>query len=153
MTPEKDWSWLAAAGRILLGCVFIFSGFQKAIAPAEEFAVIIDAYYLLPKDMLLPMATFMPWMELIFGVFLVTGYLTRLSAALCGAMLSAFLFALLSAKLRGIPLENCGCFGAAVHVKTIHALALDTTLLALSFLSFKQGRRRYSLDNWVDAGT
>ena len=80
------------------------------------------------------------------------GFLTRAAAAACGTLLFSFIFALLSTKLRGISLPHCGCFGGGIHLSTWQALLLDTVLVAGAWLAYKGGRRKASLDNWVDAG-
>src|SRR5579859_1565224 len=84
--------WVSVAFRVAIGFVFVYAGFAKAAAPAEEFAAVIEAYYLLPQDWVLPFAQVLPWLEMIFGVYLIAGYRTRLSAAAIAAMLGMFVF-------------------------------------------------------------
>src|SRR5258708_28943132 len=60
--------WPALGCRLLIGGIFIYSGFENASAPAEEFAAVIQAYYILPPDWTLPFAQIAPWIELILGV-------------------------------------------------------------------------------------
>ena len=104
--PASDKVMIGAAARILVGLVFIASGFSKAVAPPQEFAAVMEAYYILSRESLMPLATFLPWAELIIGVFLVAGYLTRFSAACAMVMLAGFFTAILSTQLRGVPLAH-----------------------------------------------
>lgn len=142
----------ALAARVLVGFALVFSGALKAAAPAEEFAIVIENYRLLPDDMTLTFAALMPWLEVFGGLALTLGFYTRLAAAAAMAMLGSFIFALLSTKLRGIELPHCGCFGGGIHLTAWQAIFLDCFLSACAWLSFKYGVLKASLDNWVNAG-
>ncbi|MBI4386282.1 MAG: DoxX family membrane protein [Elusimicrobia bacterium] len=143
---------LAVAARIAVGAVFIWGGFQHAVNPPEEFAVVMESYYILPPSYLIPLATFLPWAELWLGAFLIAGYKTRLSATGIAAMLLVFEIALISAKARGIPLQHCGCFGSSLRLPPEATIALDIVLLGCAWAAFRNGRDRWSLDDWISAG-
>ena len=144
--------WLSVCLRILIGLIFVYAGFGKASAPAEEFAAVIEAYYLLPPDWTLPFAQVLPWLELIFGVYLIAGYWTRLSAAAVAAMLAMFVIALGSALFRHIPLENCGCFGPGLHLDPKIGVFSDAVLLGCSLWLAWTPASRWSADQWVAHG-
>lgn len=146
------WSNAALAARLIVGGVFIYSGLHKAIHPAEEFAAVIESYYILTPPNALIAAKLIPWIELIAGAFLAAGYLTRAAAGVCGSLLAGFIWALLSTITRGVPLENCGCFGKSIHLTPPQAMTMDAALLLLAILAFKHGQRLMSLDNWVEQG-
>ena len=63
---------------------------------------------------MLPVATGLPWLELLLGLYLLVGLFTQISAAVALTLLAVFTAALTSALLRGLPLEGCGCFGSVV---------------------------------------
>lgn len=154
--PAKR-SWLPLVLRLIIGGVFIFSGFQKASSPAEEFAAIIQAYYIppsiLPPDWILPFAQVLPWIELIFGVFLIAGYLRRLSARVLACMLAMFVLALSWALFNHIPLENCGCFGSSgFHLSPRIGIMSDLCLLACAVWLSRKGGDPWSVDRWVESG-
>ena len=91
--PAAD-AWLGLAARVVLGLVFVAAGTLQAAAPAEEFALVIETYGLVTsRDLILVMAAFLPWLEVVFGYALVFGFLTRLSAAVIGGMSVSFAFA------------------------------------------------------------
>jgi len=145
--------WLGLAARVLVGLVFIVSGALKAAAPAEEFALVIESYDLVRSaDLILVMATFLPWLEVIAGFALVFGYLARPAAAAAGGMLLAFVAAILSTKFRGLELPNCGCFGWGFHPSPSQALVMDALLSAAAAQAFRRGAELLSLDNWRRAG-
>jgi uncharacterized membrane protein YphA (DoxX/SURF4 family) len=143
---------LAFILRIILGGVFIVAGFQHAVSPAQEFAAVIEAYSILPPSYILLFATILPWVELFVGIFVAAGYHTRFSAAMTGLLLLSFEAALISTKIRGVPLEHCGCFANAFPLTPLQTMALDPVLLGLAVLAFRHGRECMSLDRWIDQG-
>lgn len=153
--PARDHrGTLAVAARLAVGIVFVVSGFPKVVAPAEEFAAVIEAYFIpgLTPAAMLWTARVLPWVEVIVGVWLATGYRVRLSAAAALGMLGVFLLGLGSAVARGVPLEHCGCFGAALPLSPSQAMAFDLALAAGAVLAWRRGGERLSLDRWIEAG-
>ena len=57
------------------------------------------------------MALALPWLELVVGLYLLAGLFTRVAAWGAVAMLAVFMAAITQALLRGLSLEDCGCFG------------------------------------------
>ncbi|MBI4667757.1 MAG: DoxX family membrane protein [Elusimicrobia bacterium] len=147
-TRNQDWAALAV--RLFVSSVFLISAYIKLLEPAEEFAAAIEAYKILPSFLLLPFAKIVPWFELFAGGFLLAGYLTRLSAAAAGILSSMFFIALASVKLRGIPLDSCGCFGSALPDDPWKAMFLDVVLIAASAYLLKRKTSAFSLDNWTE---
>lgn len=147
---NAGWAWAGLAARLILGGVLIFAGASKTAGPTEEFAVVIESYDVLPTDASQTAAAFLPWLELALGYALVFGWLTKPAAGAAGALLAAFLLAMLSTKARGIELPNCGCFGAGFHAPLWVTMSMDALLLAGAFAAFKGGASLLSLDNWAD---
>ncbi|MBI2385806.1 MAG: DoxX family membrane protein [Elusimicrobia bacterium] len=143
---------LGLAARVIVGAVLVYAGAAKAAGPAEEFAVVIGSYDVLPRDMVLTAATFLPWVEIVVGWSLILGLRLRAAAAAAGALFAAFLFALLTVKAKGIELPNCGCFGDGVHLTLTQGLIFDTALAGLCWLAWSAGPSRLSLDSWAEGG-
>ena len=148
----KPRDWTALAARLLVGAVLIYAGASKTSAPAEEFALIIDSYALIPPSLALPLAGVLPWLELLVGWALLLGVNGRAAASAALGMFGLFLAALGSVVLRGIPLPNCGCFGGAMHFSPLQGLAFDSAMLALSWAAFRGGSGPLSLDSWSERG-
>ncbi|OGS41024.1 MAG: hypothetical protein A3J82_08160 [Elusimicrobia bacterium RIFOXYA2_FULL_69_6] len=149
--PAAD-AWLGLAARVVLGLVFVAAGTLKAAAPAEEFALVIETYGLVTsRDLILVMAAFLPWLEVVFGYALVFGFLTRLSAAVIGGMSVSFAFALLFTILKGIRLPDCGCFGFGMQMTQHGELAMNGLWAACAVQAFRRGSARLSLDAWCGA--
>lgn len=138
--------------RVIVGAVLVYAGATKAAGPAEEFAVVIGSYDVLPRDMVLTAATFLPWVEIVVGWSLILGLRLRAAAAAAASLFAAFLFALLTVKAKGIELPNCGCFGDGIHLTIAQGLAFDSALAALCWVAWKAGPSPLSLDSWAEGG-
>jgi len=100
---------LLLACRLVLGTVFVVAAIPK-IADAEGFATAIEAYEMLPLAAVNLFAILIPWVELVCGLFLISGVHIRPGAAILGFLLAVFIVAIGTAVLRGLNI-NCGCFG------------------------------------------
>ena len=143
---------VAMAGRVFIGAVLVYAGASKAAAPAEEFALVIGAYDLVPASVALPLAGLLPWVELLVGWALLLGVEARAASALAGAMTAVFLAAIGSVLARGIQIPNCGCFGEAMHFTPAHAFLFDSLMAALCWVVFTAEPDPLSLDSWSGRG-
>jgi uncharacterized membrane protein YphA (DoxX/SURF4 family) len=100
-------SWAYRSIRFTLGGVFIWSGVSK-LADPQSFAVIIDAYGLIPDSWVLPVSVFLPLIELIGGVGLLLDL--RGSLTTIAGLLLLFMLILGYGIWMGLDLD-CGCFG------------------------------------------
>jgi len=97
--------WLS---RLFLTGIFLYSGYIK-IQETLQFTVVLGGYQLIPEQFILPLAIYFPWVEIILGVVILTGWKIRYSAAFATALLLFFTLLLTITYLRGID-ANCGCF-------------------------------------------
>jgi uncharacterized membrane protein YphA (DoxX/SURF4 family) len=100
--------WVSRAARILLGAIFIYASIDKLRYPLE-FARIIDAYQLLPENLVGIVAAVLPFLELICGIFLIIGFWVLPSLVWVGLLLIAFMIGMGQAYFRGLSID-CGCF-------------------------------------------
>ena len=103
-------AWVTFAARLAVGAVFVLAGATKLVNPGS-FSATLLAYDVLPVDLLRPVALALPWLELVVGLYLLAGLFTRVAAWGAVAMLAVFMVAITQALLRGLSLEDCGCFG------------------------------------------
>ena len=75
---RSDGLWIA--GRIFMGLVFLYAGYSKLMAPYENFRGAIAYYEVIPYFLTGPIALVLPWLELVFGAFIIVGYMPRVSA-------------------------------------------------------------------------
>lgn len=104
---------LALILRLGLGAVLAYAGAVKAFDPAA-FAASLAHYHLFPAWSLAPLASGLPWLELVTGAALLANRFVA-GAALWGCGLSfGFAASLGWAWARGLNLD-CGCFGGGAE--------------------------------------
>jgi putative oxidoreductase len=94
--------------RFVLGAVFIYSAAPKLIDP-PAFAQMVSNYSILPPAAIGPVAIVLPWLEVLIGCALISGFFRRGAAFLSGVLLLTFIAALGFNLARGVPVD-CGCF-------------------------------------------
>ena len=99
--------WVYRAVRFILAVVFVWSGISKLIEP-QSFAVIIEAYGLLPDELIMAVALFLPALELLAGIGLLID--VRGSLGIVAGLLFLFMAILGYGIWMGLDVD-CGCFG------------------------------------------
>ena len=127
--------------RLLLGAVFVVSGFQKLIAPYQNFASVIEKFEFVQGPVVALLAQSLPWAEFVLGVFLILGLWERWALVGLWVMNTSFIGILTSAIARKLPIQNCGCFGEAVPLSLPQMLSLDIVLWVLFLFYFLTSRR------------
>lgn len=94
--------------RFVLGGIFIYASIDK-IAHPDAFAKIIYNYRLFPDFSVYLLAIIVPWIEMITGLFLVSGLFKKTAAIMLSVLISLFIIALSINLIRGLDF-NCGCF-------------------------------------------
>ena len=120
--------------RLILGGVFIWAGIIKITNPLG-FAQDIANYLIFPQSLSFFLALFLPWIEVICGVFVITGLFLRSSSAFLSCILAGFLVLIIVTLIRGINVE-CGCFGGLGRQVDYKLLLTDGALLFFSLNIF-----------------
>ncbi len=115
--------------RLTVAGVFLWAGGQKARHP-QLFALDLEAYRLLPTGLIVPIAYYVPWLEIMTALALFVPALRRAAIVMAMAMLVIFTLMLTVAWARGLQI-NCGCFGAAGHDATDFRIAVLRNLLLI----------------------
>jgi uncharacterized membrane protein YphA (DoxX/SURF4 family) len=117
--------------RMILGVVFIYASYDKLFHP-KAFADIIYHYQILPDRLINITAIFLPWLELLIGIFLMIGLWMSGTVIWCNFLLVVYIGALSFNLARGLDID-CGCFtttgGRSIGIETI---LWDVVFLALS---------------------
>jgi uncharacterized membrane protein YphA (DoxX/SURF4 family) len=131
--------------RIIVGALFIFSGFVKLVDPVgsqykfEEYFSegVLNLEFLIPYA--LPFAIFLVVSEIILGVALLVGWKAKFTVRSLLLMILVFLFLTwYSAYYNKV--TDCGCFGDAIKLKPWETFTKDIILtILILFLSFKVG--------------
>jgi uncharacterized membrane protein YphA (DoxX/SURF4 family) len=135
-------NWIYKILRLSLGGLFIYAGSIKLIEP-KTFAILIEAYGIVPESLLMPMTIILPVLEVAAGIGLLFDVEGSLSVI---AGLLVFFIAILSYGIwMGIDVD-CGCFGPKdPESEAFHGLkaSLYRDLIMLSGIVFMYIWRRY----------
>jgi uncharacterized membrane protein YphA (DoxX/SURF4 family) len=101
--------WIGLVVRLVVGGVWIAAAVVKLPDPAQSVNA-VRAYQLLPSSIVPTVGQLLPVVELVVGLCLVVGLLTRGAAVLSALLFVAFIVGISSAWARGITID-CGCFG------------------------------------------
>ena len=142
---------VALIARAVVGGVWIVAGLLKLPDPAENVRA-VRAYRLLPEGVVPLVGHGLPVLEILGGVCLLLGLLTRVAAVVSVLLLLAFLIGIGSAWARGLQIE-CGCFGGGAG-PTANAtaaypwdIARDVGLLLLTGWLLVKERTPWAVDN------
>jgi uncharacterized membrane protein YphA (DoxX/SURF4 family) len=143
---------LVAVLRILMGALFIFSGFFKVL-DLNSFGTVILRYRILPEILIPYAAIVFPFLELTVGCSLLCGFRIRSNALIAIALMLAFIFAISVNVIRGETFD-CGCFelnrfGIDENISTT-LIIRDLCFVLVLYIIFNAKRHYYSLDNFIE---
>ncbi len=115
------------ACRLILGGIFLFAAWHKVLHP-EQFAISVRSYQFLPVSITNLFALGVAWTELVAGVMLVAGVLTRHAAGALMILLGMFIVAITTVIVKGLVID-CGCFGPDGHSSLVSPWMLVRNVL------------------------
>ena len=121
--------WVARVITWLFGLVFLWAGWSKLQDPAH-FLLSVRSFRILPEIFAVWLALGLPWLEIVAGLAVLTGWFRRGGLLLLNVSLVIFAIALASAWMRGLEFE-CGCFGGSRTTSLLNAMVRDAVLLAV----------------------
>ncbi|MER5422129.1 DoxX family protein [Streptosporangium roseum] len=101
--------WVTTVSRLVLAGVLIVAGWGKIGTPVLSVQA-VKAYELLPDSLATVVGYGLPILEIVIGVLLVVGLLTRAAGIISALLMLAFVIGIASAWARGLRID-CGCFG------------------------------------------
>ena len=117
--------------RLILGVIFIYASYDKILNP-KAFAEVVYNYQILPDKLINLTAIFLPWLEIMIGVFLIVGFWMPGTVIWCNILLVTYIGALGYNLAKGLNI-NCGCFSTTKGSPiSIEHLLWDAVFLALS---------------------
>jgi len=140
--------------RLILAAFFLVSSYGKLV-DIERYSV--DAVYnfgVLPMVLARPFGLVMPFIELLCGLGLLFGVLTRLSALGVAMMSIAFFIAKAVVLSQGRSIE-CGCFGAVIDTLASVTIFMDLPMVALALLILfapDPSRHWAAIGRWLPQG-
>src|SRR5689334_5385848 len=142
---------VALLARVVVGGTWVVAGLLKLPDPTENVRA-VRAYQLLPESVVPLVGHGLPVLEVLVGVCLLLGLLTRVAAGVSALLLVAFVVGIGSAWARGLQIE-CGCFGggagptANATAKYPWEIARDVGLLLLTGWLLVRPRTPWAVDN------
>lgn len=140
--------WLALVARLVTGGVWVAAGVIKLPDPYES-VLAVRSYQLLPGDTATTVGHLLPVVEIVVGVCLILGLLTRGAAVLSAVLFVAFIVGIVSVWVRGIDID-CGCFGgggASADPSYLADTLRDLGWLAIAVYLIVVRRTKLALDD------
>ena len=135
---------LAELCRLLIGGVFIFSGFVKAVDPVGGAIKIGEYLASFGLDMLQPFTVLLSFnlsaIEFTLGVCMLLGVYRR-DVSFLVLMFMAFMTPLTLYLALFDPVSDCGCFGDALVISNWQTFYKNVVLLAAAFYVFIHNQR------------
>ena len=131
--------WIANISRILIGIVFVFSGFVKGVDPLGFGYKLEDYFIAFNWQFFIPLALFFSivlcTIEFVIGVMLLLNVQMKITSWLLLAMMVFFtVLTLNDAIYNHVP--DCGCFGDAIKLTNWQTFYKNLILLPLTILVF-----------------
>ncbi|MBC8487637.1 MAG: DoxX family protein [Bacteroidetes bacterium] len=125
--------------RIILGFVFIFSGFVKGVDPIGTEYRIIDYFIAFETDWAipaaLPLSVILNATEFVLGALLIFNVNIRLTSWLIMVMMAVFTVTTINDALYN-PVKDCGCFGEAIILTNWQTFYKNLVIDALLIIVF-----------------
>lgn len=152
--------WIANISRILIGLVFIFSGFVKGVDPLGFAYKLEDYFVAFNWEFFIPLALFLSILlctvEFIIGVMLLLNLRMKLTSWLLLFMMVFFTILTLNDAINS-PVPDCGCFGDAIKLTNWQTFYKNLIFLPLAiFVFIYRGKFKpfaSPAKQWLFAGT
>lgn len=150
MNIKERYKIVSAAGRILVGMVFVYSGYLKIMEPFESFYSSIISYRVVNETIAYYTAVVLPWFEFYLGLLLIFGLFERYIIKAAILIFVIFEIILLQAMIRKLDIVNCGCFGSS-HSNPIW-VEFFLNIIWISFLVISlKFKTNFSLDIFLES--
>jgi putative oxidoreductase len=122
--------WLYRLFSFVWGAVFVYSGILKLRDPGM-FLIDIRGFDMLPDPFAAWLALLLPWVEIICGLAVISGFFRSGGLLVLNLSLLMFFAAISYAQYRGLDIK-CGCFGASEGTSNyLELYARDAVLLLI----------------------
>ena len=139
--------------RIILGFFFLGSGAEKIIEPYQNFLHVVQSYALFPVFVEEIVARVIPLIEVVLGAFLLSGFWLKWTLRAFLVLVASFICVVSQAMIRGLPIDECGCFGELISLPLYGIVILDGSIfLVLRYLLVKiKYTKQLSFDAYFEA--
>lgn len=152
--------YIRLLSRLIVGVVFIFSGFVKAVDPLGSAYKFADYFVAFKLDFLefltLPMGIFLSAFELVLGIILILGYRRKPMFIILMWFMSFFTLLTLILALFN-PVSDCGCFGDALILTNWQTFFKNVVLMVFVLILYFSRNKAFEessvLREWMVVGT
>jgi uncharacterized membrane protein YphA (DoxX/SURF4 family) len=142
--------WVGLVVRLGLGGFMLAASWHKLLDPYANVAA-VRAYDLLPEPLVKLVGYSLPLVELLVGLCLVFGLITRVTGFFAGGLMVVFIFGIASVWARGMEID-CGCFGSGGPKPGASAqypweIARDVGFLLMAAWLVAWPQTKFALDN------
>jgi len=152
VSDVKTWikDGFGVVARLALAGTFIWACIHK-IAEPYDFGLQVATYQILPLSLVNLQAIVLPWVELIVGLLLIAGLLTRGAALVTCGMNVMFIVAIALALAADLHLQ-CGCFSSAEAGDEMDAslIVRDAIFLVVGAAVTLMRPDRFTLDRLIE---
>jgi uncharacterized membrane protein YphA (DoxX/SURF4 family) len=146
-------SWLAVGAGIVLGLIFLAAGLGKTLSQTDSFVIFVFPEFL-PTALDKLIFRWLPGVEILIGVLLITGVIARLVASFALALTVGLIANNTILLIQGFGDKPCNCFGAAerwvqLRLSIAGALYIDIVMLILGIMVLFYYRGKFiSINPW-----
>jgi uncharacterized membrane protein YphA (DoxX/SURF4 family) len=149
-------AWIGLVSRLVLGGFIQVASWSKLVNPYSS-VVSVRAYDLLPETMVKVVGYSLPIVELLVGLCLVLGLITRVTAIFAAGLMVVFVAGIISVWARGMEID-CGCFGdggpqPGASEKYPWEIARDVGFFLMAAWLVLWPKTKYALDNLLFRST
>ena len=131
-------NWLAVGAGIILGLIFLAAGLGKTLSQTDSFVIFVFPEFL-PTALDKFIFRWLPGIEILIGVLLITGVIARLVASFALALTVGLIVNNTILLIQGFGDKPCGCFGEAerwvqLRLSIAGALYIDIVMLILGIM-------------------
>lgn len=131
-------NWLAVGAGIILGLIFLFAGLGKTLSQTDSFVIFVFPEFL-PTALDKFIFRWLPSVEILIGVLLITGAIARLVASFALALTVGLIANNTILLIQGFGDKPCNCFGEAerwvqLRLSIAGALYIDIVMLILGIM-------------------
>ncbi|MGK9370116.1 MauE/DoxX family redox-associated membrane protein [Melioribacter sp. Ez-97] len=129
---------ISVAIKYLLGVIFLFSAYTKAVGPGLIEIILIDHGIAVSREVAAALTRILIGFEFGLGILFFLPYESkRITLPLAALFLTAFTFYLLYTEFVLGDSQNCGCFGSAIAMSPIESALKNIALIILLFTAYK----------------
>jgi uncharacterized membrane protein YphA (DoxX/SURF4 family) len=130
---------IRSLSRVIVGIVFVFSGFVKAVDPLGSTYKFIDYFNAFGMEFLVPLAfplaVVLSSIELVMGISLLLGYRMKLISRAVLLFMSFFTVLTFILAIYN-PVTDCGCFGDAIILTNWQTFYKNIIFMVLTIIVF-----------------